>query len=111
MRALADRILVIYEGQIAGEFGPDVTEEELGLAMTGGHAEPDADAASDGMSANEPDAEQIVEGGAEPGEEEALEASLDLARAADRLSAPRRGGRADPDHPDRVPGRAVSSCC
>ena len=45
VRALADRILVIYEGQIAGEFGPDVTEETLGIAMTGGHAEPDADAA------------------------------------------------------------------
>jgi simple sugar transport system ATP-binding protein len=36
VRALADRILVIYEGQIAGEFSPDATEEELGIAMTGG---------------------------------------------------------------------------
>jgi ABC-type uncharacterized transport system ATPase subunit len=36
IRALADRILVIYEGQIAGEFPPDVSEEELGIAMTGG---------------------------------------------------------------------------
>jgi simple sugar transport system ATP-binding protein len=36
IRALADRILVIYEGQIVGEFGPDVSEEELGVAMTGG---------------------------------------------------------------------------
>jgi ABC-type uncharacterized transport system ATPase subunit len=33
--SLSDRILVIYEGQIVGEYGPDVTEEELGLAMTG----------------------------------------------------------------------------
>jgi simple sugar transport system ATP-binding protein len=36
VRALADRILVIYEGHIAGEFTPDATEEELGIAMTGG---------------------------------------------------------------------------
>jgi len=36
IRALADRILVIYEGEIAGEFPPDVSEEELGVAMTGG---------------------------------------------------------------------------
>jgi general nucleoside transport system ATP-binding protein len=34
--SLADRILVIYEGQIVGEYSPDVTEEELGIAMTGG---------------------------------------------------------------------------
>jgi ABC-type uncharacterized transport system ATPase subunit len=36
VRSLADRILVIYEGQIVGEFTPDVSEEELGIAMTGG---------------------------------------------------------------------------
>ena len=34
--SLADRILVIYEGRIVGEFDPSVTEEELGIAMTGG---------------------------------------------------------------------------
>jgi general nucleoside transport system ATP-binding protein len=34
--SLADRILVIYEGSIAGEFGPSASEEELGIAMTGG---------------------------------------------------------------------------
>ena len=34
--SLSDRILVIYEGQIVGEFGPDVSEEQLGIAMTGG---------------------------------------------------------------------------
>jgi simple sugar transport system ATP-binding protein len=39
VRAVADRILVIYEGKIAGEFAPDATEEELGIAMTGGRAE------------------------------------------------------------------------
>jgi general nucleoside transport system ATP-binding protein len=37
VRALADRILVIYEGRIVGEFPPAATEEELGIAMTGGH--------------------------------------------------------------------------
>jgi general nucleoside transport system ATP-binding protein len=40
--SLADRILVIYEGQIAGEFDPGVTEEELGIAMTGGTREASA---------------------------------------------------------------------
>jgi general nucleoside transport system ATP-binding protein len=34
--SLADRILVIYEGRIVREYPPDVTEEELGVAMTGG---------------------------------------------------------------------------
>jgi ABC-type uncharacterized transport system ATPase subunit len=37
--SLADRILVIYEGRIVGEFDPGVTEEELGMAMTGGRQE------------------------------------------------------------------------
>jgi simple sugar transport system ATP-binding protein len=32
----ADRILVLYEGEIVGEFGPGVSEEELGVAMLGG---------------------------------------------------------------------------
>jgi general nucleoside transport system ATP-binding protein len=36
VRSLADRILVIYEGEIVGEFPPDASEEELGVAMTGG---------------------------------------------------------------------------
>jgi ABC-type uncharacterized transport system ATPase subunit len=39
VRSLADRILVIYEGEIVGEFSPDVSEEELGIAMTGGGRE------------------------------------------------------------------------
>src|ERR671928_180676 len=37
--SLADRILVVYEGRIVQEYPPDVTEEELGIAMTGGHRE------------------------------------------------------------------------
>jgi general nucleoside transport system ATP-binding protein len=36
VRSLADRILVIYEGEIVGELPPDASEEELGVAMTGG---------------------------------------------------------------------------
>ncbi len=36
VRALADRILVIYEGKIVAEFSPEATDEQLGIAMTGG---------------------------------------------------------------------------
>jgi general nucleoside transport system ATP-binding protein len=36
IQSLSDRILVVYEGRIAGEFAPGVTDEELGIAMTGG---------------------------------------------------------------------------
>src|SRR5262249_31889660 len=37
IRALADRILVVYEGSITGEFDPDTASiEEIGLAMAGG---------------------------------------------------------------------------
>ena len=34
--SLADRILVMFEGEIVGEYPPTVSEEELGIAMTGG---------------------------------------------------------------------------
>jgi simple sugar transport system ATP-binding protein len=34
--SLSDRILVIFEGEIVGEFPPSVSEEELGVAMIGG---------------------------------------------------------------------------
>ncbi|HEX7256378.1 MAG TPA: ABC transporter ATP-binding protein, partial [Gaiellaceae bacterium] len=37
--SLADRILVMFEGRIVGEYTPDVTAEELGIAMTGGTRE------------------------------------------------------------------------
>jgi general nucleoside transport system ATP-binding protein len=40
VKALADRILVIFEGKIVGEFPPDASEEELGIAMTGGKTQP-----------------------------------------------------------------------
>jgi ABC-type uncharacterized transport system ATPase subunit len=46
VRALADRIVVIYEGEIVGEFPPDVSEEELGIMMTGGGREGSAGVAS-----------------------------------------------------------------
>jgi simple sugar transport system ATP-binding protein len=38
LRAVADRLLVISDGRIVGEFPPDASDEELGLAMTGGRA-------------------------------------------------------------------------
>ncbi len=34
--SLSDRILVIFEGEIVGEFPPGASEEELGVAMIGG---------------------------------------------------------------------------
>jgi general nucleoside transport system ATP-binding protein len=34
--SLSDRILVLYEGRIVAEFPPDVSEEEIGIAMVGG---------------------------------------------------------------------------
>jgi simple sugar transport system ATP-binding protein len=34
--SLSDRILVMFEGEFVGEFPPTATEEELGVAMTGG---------------------------------------------------------------------------
>jgi simple sugar transport system ATP-binding protein len=37
--SLSDRILVLYEGRIVGEYQPGVSEEELGIAMTGGTRE------------------------------------------------------------------------
>jgi ABC-type uncharacterized transport system ATPase subunit len=37
--SLADRILVIYEGRIVGEYDATASPEELGIAMTGGAAE------------------------------------------------------------------------
>jgi general nucleoside transport system ATP-binding protein len=33
--SLADRILVMFEGRIVGEFTPEATEEEIGMAMAG----------------------------------------------------------------------------
>ena len=35
VRSLADRILVMFDGVIVGERGPDASEGELGLMMAG----------------------------------------------------------------------------
>ena len=35
---MADRVLVIYEGQASASSRPTTTEEELGVFMTGGGA-------------------------------------------------------------------------
>jgi len=50
--ALADRILVIYEGEIVHEFaGDEATEERLGLYMTGGGRSTKADATAGAVPA------------------------------------------------------------
>jgi general nucleoside transport system ATP-binding protein len=36
VRSLSDRVLVIYEGEIVAELPPDASEEDFGVAMTGG---------------------------------------------------------------------------
>ena len=36
IRSLTDRVLVIYEGEIVAELPPDASEEDFGVAMTGG---------------------------------------------------------------------------
>jgi len=56
--ALSDRIAVMYEGKIVGMCPPDISEQELGLLMTG--------AASDGQPGSgtgphSPDADEILE--------------------------------------------------
>ena len=53
--SLSDRILVIYEGEIVGEFPPTATEEELGIAMTGGGRARRGGGVSDRRSGRRPD--------------------------------------------------------
>jgi ABC-type uncharacterized transport system ATPase subunit len=36
IRSLSDRVLVIYEGRIVAELPPETSEEDFGIAMTGG---------------------------------------------------------------------------
>ena len=43
--SLSDRILVIFEGRIVGEYAPGVSQQELGVAMTGGRQEEQGEAA------------------------------------------------------------------
>jgi general nucleoside transport system ATP-binding protein len=40
--SLSDRVLVIYEGEIVAEHGADVTEDQLGIEMTGAGRKEDA---------------------------------------------------------------------
>ena len=40
--SLSDRILVMYEGEIVGEYGPGASEQELGVAMLGGTRDEEA---------------------------------------------------------------------
>jgi ABC-type uncharacterized transport system ATPase subunit len=42
IQSLSDRILVMYEGEIVGEYPPEVTAEALGLAMIGATREQEA---------------------------------------------------------------------
>jgi simple sugar transport system ATP-binding protein len=42
IRSLADRVLVIYEGAIVAELPPSSSEEEFGVAMTGGGRDTEA---------------------------------------------------------------------
>ncbi len=39
IRSLSDRIAVMYEGKVVDIVTPEATEEQLGVLMTGGHAE------------------------------------------------------------------------
>jgi general nucleoside transport system ATP-binding protein len=39
IRSLSDRVLVIYEGRIVAELPPETSEEDFGIAMTGGGRE------------------------------------------------------------------------
>ena len=63
--SLADRILVIYEGEIVGEFPPTATEEELGLAMTAAGGRESRDRMSEGVhqlpEGPDPEIESVVE--------------------------------------------------
>jgi simple sugar transport system ATP-binding protein len=43
LRALADRIVVLYRGRIAAEVAPDVDDDRIGRLMIGGAAAPQAE--------------------------------------------------------------------
>ncbi len=59
--ALSDRIAVMYEGKIVGVRAPDISEQELGLLMTGaGGAGPDGQPGS-GEAPHSPDADEVLE--------------------------------------------------
>jgi general nucleoside transport system ATP-binding protein len=56
--ALSDRIAVMYEGKIVGMREPDVSEQELGLLMTGAGADGQP---GSGEGPHSPDADEILE--------------------------------------------------
>jgi general nucleoside transport system ATP-binding protein len=56
--ALSDRIAVMYEGKIVGMRAPDVSEQELGLLMTGAGSDGQPDG---GEGPHTPDADEILE--------------------------------------------------
>ena len=90
--SLSDRILVMYEGRIVGEFPPGVSEEELGVAMTGGGRH------GGGVSETRPPARREPRGergqGRGPADRPATRRT-----SPQRLRAPAEGGR------DPRPGR------
>ena len=100
VRSLADRILVICGGQIMGEFPPDASEEELGIAMTGGQSDP-----PEPRAPPERPREHARRGdpGRGPSGRGGQRRRADDAGTAHGLR-PRRQGRdrADPDDADRV---------
>ena len=61
--SLSDRILVMYEGEIVGEYGPDVTEEELGVAMLGGTPGRGGGRVSEGPTVHQPPSAPLPEPG------------------------------------------------
>ena len=50
IRSLSDRVLVIYEGAIVAELPPSASEEDFGVAMTGGGREGASEAASGALT-------------------------------------------------------------
>ena len=42
IRSLSDRVLVLYEGEVVAELPPTASEEDFGVAMSGGRREPAA---------------------------------------------------------------------
>jgi general nucleoside transport system ATP-binding protein len=59
--ALSDRIAVMYEGKIVGISAPDISEQELGLLMTGAGGAGSDGQADSGTRPHSPDADEILE--------------------------------------------------
>jgi general nucleoside transport system ATP-binding protein len=74
--ALADRIAVMYEGQIVAFRPPTIPEEELGLLMAGSQVDGTAAPGAEGEAAGSAAAEREAAGSAAPGAEGEPEASV-----------------------------------